>query len=284
MQQAPQEVLPFMKKHFTHNTMGRIAVVTGASSGIGEAFARSLAREGYDCYLVARRKSNLVKLARELEEKAGIRATTVTADLSTDAGVRHVENLIARNDSIEILVNGAGFGTRGLFADVDAKKMQDMVYLHTMASARLTRAVLPRMIASRRGYVINVSSVGAFLTTSHYVTYSATKAFINMLTRGLRDELVGTGVKIQALCPGLTRTGFMSTVEFKDFNYSDIPRFVWMTPEQVVEESLAALMKNKIIFIPGLGNRIFIGFLTAPLIGTIIGGILSILGRGKNSY
>jgi short-subunit dehydrogenase len=273
-----------MKKHFTHNTMGRIAVVTGASSGIGEAFARSLAREGYDCFLVARRKSNLVRLARELEEKAGVRATTVAADLSTDAGVRQVENIVAGNGAIEILVNGAGFGTRGFFADVDAKKMQDMVYLHTMASARLTRAVLPLMIANRRGYVINVSSVGAFLTTSHYVTYSATKAFINMLTLGLRDELTGTGVKIQALCPGLTRTGFMFTDEFKDFNYSDIPRFAWMAPEQVVEESLGALGKNKTIVIPGRGNRILIGTLKAPIIGPLLGSLLNVLGRGKNAY
>jgi uncharacterized protein len=273
-----------MKKYFTHNTMGRIAVITGASSGIGESFARRLAREGYDCFLVARRKKNLVKLAREIEDENGIRATIIAADLSTDAGVLHVERMITGNDQVEVLVNGAGFGTRGFFAEVDPRKMQDMVYLHTMASARLTRAVLPGMIANRRGFVINVSSVGAFLTTSHYVTYSATKAFINMLTLGLRDELAGTGVRIQALCPGLTRTGFMYTDEFKDFNYSDIPAFAWMTPEQVVEESLAALNKNKIIFIPGRGNRIFIGTLKAPLIGTMIGWLLSILGHGKNSY
>lgn len=273
-----------MKKHFTHDTRGRAAVITGASSGIGEAFARRLAQEGYDCYLVARRKKNLIELAEGLERDYGVKATTISADLSTDNGVRLVEKKIAGDDSVEVLVNSAGFGTRGFFADVDAEKMQTMVYLHTIAAARLTRTVLPRMIANRRGYIINVSSVGAFLTTSHYVTYSATKAFINMLTMGLRDELAGTGVRIQALCPGLTRTGFMYTDEFTDFNYGDIPDFVWMTPEDVVEESLAALMKNKIIFIPGRGNRIFVGTLRAPVIGTVVGGILSLLGRGKNSY
>ncbi len=273
-----------MKKYFTHNTMGRTAIVTGASSGIGEAFARRLAQEGYDCYLVARRKGHLVKLAHEIEKNNGVRATTVSADLSTDTGVSQIERIIAANDSIEILVNAAGFGTRGFFADVDAEKMQQMVYLHTMATARLTRSVLPRMITNRKGYVINVSSVGAFLTTSHYVTYSATKAFVNMLMKGLRDELAGTGVTIQALCPGLTKTGFMYTDEFKDFNYGDIPRFAWMTPEQVVEESLAALRKNKTIVIPGRGNRIFIGTLNAPLVGPILGGILSLMGRGKNAY
>lgn len=264
--------------------MGRTAVVTGASSGIGEAFARRLAREGFNCFLVARRKNVLVKLSKELERDHGIMATILAADLSTDAGVSHVENKIAADDSIDIIINAAGFGTRGFFADVDPEKIKRMVYLQTMAPARITRSALPRMITNRKGYVINVSSVGAFLTTSHYVTYSATKAFINMLMKGLQDELAGTGVKIQALCPGLTRTGFMFTKEFSDFNYGDIPAFAWMTPEEVVEESLAVLNKNKLIFIPGRANRVFIGILTAPLFGTVIGGILSLLGRGKNSY
>jgi len=273
-----------MKRYFSHNTMGRTAVVTGASSGIGEAFARRLAGEGFNCFLVARRKHLLMKLSEELERDHGVRVTILAADLSADAGVRHVEKIIASDDSVDILVNAAGFGTRGFFADVDPDKIQRMVYLHTMAPARLTRAVLRRMRANHRGYIINVSSIGAFLTTSHYVTYSATKAFINMMTMGLRDELAGTGVKIQALCPGLTRTGFMYTEEFSDFNYGDIPAFAWMTPEQVVEESLAALRKDRVIFIPGRGNRIFVGMLKTPLIGSAVGGLLSLLGRGRNSY
>jgi uncharacterized protein len=273
-----------MKKYFTHETLGRTAVVTGASSGIGESFARHLAREGYNCLLIARRKDNLVSLAKELESAYGVKATALSADLSTDAGVRLAEKHLAGNDTIDVLVNAAGFGTRGFFADVDTDKMQRMIYLHTIAAARLMRAVLPRMVAQRRGYIINVSSVGAFLTTSHYVTYSATKVFINMMTRGLRDELAGSGVKIQALCPGLTKTGFMYTEEFKDFNYSEIPGFAWMTADDVVMESLAAINKNKVIIIPGRGNRIFISALTAPVLGSIIGKLLYIMGRGKNAY
>ncbi|MBP7735754.1 MAG: SDR family oxidoreductase [Spirochaetes bacterium] len=273
-----------MKKYFTHKTMGRTAVVTGASSGIGESFARHLAREGYNCLLIARRKDNLVSLAREIEAAHGVKATALSADLSTDSGVRLAEKLLAGDDSIEVLVNAAGFGTRGFFAEVDTDKIQRMVFLHTLAPTRLMRSVIPRMVSNRRGYIINVSSVGAFLTTSHYVTYSATKAFINMMTRGLRDELAGSGVRIQALCPGLTRTGFMYTEEFKDFSYSDIPGFAWMNADDVVKESLAALKKDKTIFIPGAGNRFFVRTLTAPLIGSIIGGILAVIGRGKNSY
>jgi len=273
-----------MRNYFTHETMGRTAVVTGASSGIGESFARHLAGEGYNCLLVARRKEKLVSLARDLESAHGVKATALSADLSTDHGVRHAEKLLSGDDSIEVLVNAAGFGTRGFFADVDTDKLQRMVYLHTLAPTRLMRSVIPRMVSHRRGYIINVSSVGAFLTTSHYVTYSATKAFINMMTRGLRDELAGSGVRIQALCPGLTKTGFMYTEEFKDFNYSDIPGFAWMTADDVVQESLAALKKGKIIVIPGLGNRIFVRTLTAPLVGRVVGGILGALGRGKNSY
>jgi uncharacterized protein len=273
-----------MKKIFTYGTGGRTAVITGASSGIGAAFARRLAAEGFNVVLVARRKELLDRLAREIAETGGVRAKAVAADLSSDKGVRLVEKLLAGDDTVDVLVNAAGFGTRGFFMDVEAEKSERMVYLHTMATMKLTRAVLPKMAARKRGYVILVSSLGAFFTTSHYTLYSATKAFINMFTLGLRDELEGTGVKVQALCPGLTDTGFMRTAEFSDFNYGDIPRFVWMSPEYVADKSLSALKRADPIFIPGLGNRIFVGTLTAPVIGTIVGRILSALGRGKNAY
>ena len=260
-----------MRKSSGHRVERRTAVITGASSGIGEAFARRLAGEGYNLLLVARRRALLAKLALHLETTNHITAAVMAADLSTDEGIRKVEKRISADPAIEILVNSAGFGTRGFFAEVEAVKSQNMVCLHVMAVMRLTRAVLPNMLANRKGSIIQVSSIGAFFTTAHYVVYSATKAFINMLVQGLHEELAGTGVRIQALCPGLTRTGFMCTEEFNEFNYSKIPEFAWMSPEQVVDESIAALNRDRLICIPGRGNRIFVGALKTPVIKQIIG-------------
>jgi short-subunit dehydrogenase len=269
-----------MSKTFEHPVRGRTAVITGASSGIGEAFARRLAREGYNLLLVARRKELLAKLALELEYDHHVTAVGLAADLSDEEGVRKIEKRISGDDAIEVLINSAGFGTRGFFAAVETEKSQNMTYLHTMAVMRLTRAVLPNMIKNRRGYIIQVSSIGAFLTTSHYVLYSATKAFVNMFTRGLAEELAGSGVRVQALCPGLTKTGFMYTEEFSDFSYAKIPERFWMSPDRVVEESLAAIGRNKLIFIPGRGNRIFVRALHTPVIKQILGFIFKHAGSG----
>jgi short-subunit dehydrogenase len=269
-----------MKKTFSHETRGRTAVVTGASSGIGEAFARRLAAEGYHLVLSARRGDLLERIAREAERLHGINAGVVEADLSTADGMERLGRRIEGDESVEVLVNGAGFGTRGLFADIPPERIAAMVSLHALASARLARAALPGMLAAGRGYLINVSSIGAFLTTSRYVTYSATKAFLNMFTLGLADELKGTGVRVQALCPGLTRTGFMRTEEFRDFDYGAVPDFVWMTPEAVVEESLRALKKGRTVFIPGRGNRMFVAALRTPIISTILGFVMARAGNG----
>jgi uncharacterized protein len=268
-----------MERAFDYIVRGRTAVITGASSGIGEAFARRLAREGFNVLLVARRKDLLRQLALDLEYQYHVSATAFAADLATDDGVRKLEKRLAGEDTTDVLINSAGFGTRGLFAEVETKKSQNMVYLHTMAVMRLTRAVLPNMIANKRGYIIQVSSIGAFLTTSQYVIYSATKAFINMFVQGLHEELTGSGVKVQALCPGLTKTGFMHTEEFSDFSYSKIPDYIWMSPDQVVEESLAALKKNKLVFIPGRGNRMFVGALRTPIIKQLLGFVFKHAGR-----
>ena len=272
------------KKTIFNGTRGRTAVITGASGGIGAAFSRRLAAEGFDLVIIARRKELLDRLAEELEAAHGVKVAAIKADLSGAAGLRAVEKRLSAIKNIDVLVNNAGFGTRGFFADVLPEKSDGMVQLHVAATVRLTRLLLPGMIANRRGFVINVSSLGAFLTTSHYTVYSATKAFINMLVLGLKDELAGTGVRAMAICPGLTMTGFMHTDEFSDFDYGKIPRFAWMTPEEVVDESLAALRRGAVIFIPGRGNRIFVGMLKAPVFGTIFGALLSLLGRGKNAY
>ncbi len=248
---------------------GRTAVITGASSGIGAAFADRLARKGFNCILVARRTGAMRELALHLENTHRVSVTVLTADLSADVGITAVERRISDDSSIDVLVNAAGFGTRGMFAETDPRKIESMVILHTLATARLCRAALPSMIRNLRGWIINVSSMGAYFTAPHYVTYSATKSFINMLTRGLRSELSGTGIRVQALCPGLTRSGFLFTDEFRDINYKNIPFFFWMSADTVARKSLAALRWNRAVVVPGLGNKLWVVYMKLPVIGPI---------------
>ncbi|MBN2496175.1 MAG: SDR family oxidoreductase [Deltaproteobacteria bacterium] len=254
------------------------ALITGASSGIGAAFARRLAAEGHDLVLVARRTERLAELGSELERAHGIRALGLTADLARERDLACVEQAIGGRPALDLLVNGAGFGTRGLFADIPASRTQEMIALHVLAPVRLTRAALPAMIKRGHGAVIQVSSLGAFMTTAHYTTYSATKAYLNTFSAGLRAELAGTGVRVQALCPGLTRTAFMDTAEYADFKYGQVPAWAWMRPEEVVDESLAALREGRLIVIPGRLNRLFVHVMQAPVLGAITSRVLEALG------
>ena len=179
-----------MNRRTPHGMSGRTAVITGASSGIGMAFAERLAAEGYHLVIAARRKNLLADLAEQLEGIHNVRVEPFAVDLSTLKGIGRLEQRIASDPHIEMLVNSAGFGTRGLYHEVARDRIEAMVNLHVMAPSRLIRAALPNMREAKRGYIINVSSIGAFLTTSRYVTYSATKAFLNMFTLGLAEECI----------------------------------------------------------------------------------------------
>jgi uncharacterized protein len=261
-----------------------VALITGASSGIGEAFARRLARDGHDLILVARRKERLSQIGAELQNEHDTGIEVHAADLTLDRDVEKLVTLIEQRSALSFLVNSAGFGTRGHFAEVEADKSENMVRVHVLANVRLTRAALPAMIEQGRGAVINVSSLGAFFTTAHYTTYAATKSYLNMFTEGLAAELAGTGVRVQALCPGLTRTGFMYTPEFTDFHYEKVPAFAWMDPEQVVDQSMSSMGKGPVVFIPGVLNRMFVRILTAPVAGRLVGGAINLLSRGREPW
>ncbi|MGC4120966.1 MAG: SDR family NAD(P)-dependent oxidoreductase [Myxococcales bacterium] len=264
---------------------GRRALVTGASSGIGEAYARRLAKDGNDLVLVARRAEKLASLAQELERAHGVKVEAVSADLSTDEGMEAAEKVIDAGP-LDWLVSSAGFATRGHLVSVAPEKIARQVRLHVEANARMVRRVLPGMVERKRGSLVVVSSLSAFLTTEHYVTYSASKAYLNMFVLGLRDELRGTGVRAQALCPGLTKTEFMFTEEYKDFSYDSVPAWVWMSAEEVVDESVQALERaeKEPVFVPGRGNRAFVKVMETPLVGTAVRAAISRLGRGKNLY
>lgn len=236
-------------------------LITGASSGIGEAFAKELASQNYDLVIIARRKDRLLELARELKSNYSISVDVIPADISTEKGIEEVEEYIKKAKNLDILINNAGFGTRGNFSDVSPEKSINMINVHVLAPTRFCRAVLPGMIKRNQGSIINVSSLAALYPIKGNTIYKATKAYLNMFSRSLQNELKNFNIRVQALCPGFVYTGFHDTDEFKDFDRSSVPKWLWMSAEEVVKQSLKALRKNKVIFIPGIKNRILAGLL-----------------------
>jgi uncharacterized protein len=231
--------------------MKPVALVTGASSGIGEVFARKLAARGYDLILVARREDRL----RELGKALAAQTQVLRADLATEEGVAATERVIAESPSLELLVNNAGFGTVGLFWDADLAGQIRMQEVHILATMRLTHAALKGMVARRRGGVINVSSIGAYAQSPQNVGYCASKAWINSFTEGLDMELrsIKSPVKVQALCPGFTVTEFHQTL---GIDTKGIPAFLWTKAEDVVETSLRGFDQGKVIAVPGWQYKI----------------------------
>jgi uncharacterized protein len=228
------------------------ALVTGASTGLGAVFATALARAQYDVILVARSRQRLETLAKQLWQNYGVIAEVCVADLTQPEALQQLEEKIAREPRLDILVNNAGFGTTGPFAGLDPAREEEEIRLNVIALVRLTRAALPGMIARGSGAIINLSSLSAFLPGPYHATYGATKAFINSFTEAIHQEVCGTGVRVQALCPGFTHTEFQQRA---GINIAAIPSFVWMTPEAVVEASLAALRRGKVVVVPGVWNR-----------------------------
>ena len=247
-----------------------VALITGASSGMGAVFARQLAAQGYDLILVARREERLAALAAELQQRHTIAVEVMAADLSRPADVERVADRITGLEALDMLVNNAGFGTTGRFVEVDLAKTMDMIQVHVTASVRLCRAALPGMLARRRGALINVASVAAFTPVPGNATYAATKGYLVTFSKALHAELRRTGVKVQALCPGFTYTGFHDTSEFEGFKHSQIPAIMWMTAEDVVAASLKGLKRNQAVCIPGLKYRLLVAVASGPLMSLML--------------
>ncbi|MEW5958412.1 MAG: SDR family oxidoreductase [Chloroflexota bacterium] len=229
-----------------------IALITGASSGLGAEFARQLAAQGYHLILVARRQARLLALAAELEQTHAITAEVLVADLARPDDIERVKQRLGQVDKLSLLVNNAGFGTAGNFADIDLNPQLDMVHVHVLAAIHLCRAALPGMIARGRGAIINVSSIAGLAPLPGNVTYCATKAYLNMFSEALQIELAGTGVQVQALCPGFTITEFHDSPEFAGRSRSRSPNLLWLSAAEVVTASLRALKKDRVRCVPGL--------------------------------
>jgi uncharacterized protein len=253
------------------------ALITGASSGIGAAFARKLAAQGNDLVLVARRQDRLEELDRLLSQQYSIKVEVLPADLSEGMGMDKVASRIQEIGNLGLLINNAGFGAKSTFINLPYQEHEQMLQVHINAVLRLTHAALPGMIARRSGGIINVSSISAFIPVGSGSTYSSSKAYLNAFSESLQFELRGKGIYIQALCPGFTRTEFHQDPSFSRMK-SSIPFFLWMGAEQVAEKSLRVLGTGKVIYIPGFLNRLIVFFgrtgiirLFAPLVASRLG-------------
>lgn len=230
------------------------ALVTGASSGIGTAYAERLARDGYDVVLVARRRERLRTLAERLRAEAGAQADVLAADLTDAGGLAQVETRVAGDPPITLLVNNAGFGGYRPFVEVDPKVIDALIDVHIRTVARLSRAALPGMIGRRSGGVINVASLLALSGSlppnplPHRAVYAGAKAFMLTFTQALAGELAGTGVNVQVCLPGVVATEFHT---IQGIDMSKRPR---MTAEDVVAGSMAAWARGEVICIPALDD------------------------------
>ncbi len=225
----------------------RSALVTGASSGIGEALVRLLAADGVATVIVARRGDRLAALAGELP---GVEV--LVADLTEAAGVQAVVDRLGDPDRpVELVVNNAGFGTSGSFAELDPDRLGREIELNISALVRISQAaIIQFQRRDGRGWLLNVSSVAGFQPSPGLAVYAATKSFVTAFTESIREELRGSGIAVTALCPGLTRTEFQQ-VSSAEGRSAKFPGFVWMSAETVARRALDDLILGKMLSIPG---------------------------------
>ena len=220
----------------------RTALVTGASSGIGAAFARELAKRGSDLVVVARRTGRLEQLARELHAEYGIAVEVLAADLADPAGLARVE--ARATAGVDLLVNNAGIGTSGRFADLSVDGEEREVKINVLAVVRLTAAALPGMLARRHGGILNVSSVAGFQALPGSATYSASKAFVTSFSESIAGETHGSGVHVTVVSPGFTRTTMIG-------EGTSVPGFLLLEAENVARTALDTVERGGALVVPG---------------------------------
>jgi len=230
-----------------------LAMVTGASSGIGRCLAEALAARGTDLVLVARNEGRLEEVAEELRGRHGREVDVLVADLEDVEQLATVERRLHEDARIDLLVNNAGYGVTGAFADLPIARTLGQVNCNVVALTRLTHAALATMKPSRRGAIVNIASGAAFLPTPQLATYCATKAYVVHFSLALHEEVRHHGVQVLAVCPGFTRTEFQSRA---NYDAGALPSFVWQTAEEVARESLAALDGGDTLVVTGLQNRL----------------------------
>ncbi|WP_434595190.1 SDR family NAD(P)-dependent oxidoreductase [Streptomyces sp. A5-4] len=249
------------------------ALITGATAGIGAAFARRLATDGHNLVLVARDAKRLHEQATELHDRHGIEAEVLTADLSTDDGIAAVEaRLSDRKQPVDLLVNNAGFGNKGRFLEVPMADELTMLKVHCEAVLRLTAAACGGMKERGRGGVVNVASVAAFVPRG---TYGASKSWVVQFTQGVARDLSGSGVRLMALCPGFVRTEFH---ERAGMGTDNIPDWMWLDADKLVSSAMGDLARGKSLSVPDPRYKALMGAVKLAPRG-LLGGITSKTGR-----
>jgi short-subunit dehydrogenase len=251
------------------------ALVTGASGGIGEELARLFAADGHDLVLVARSRDKLARLSEELEGKHKVKARVLASDLAREETPREIfEELNAGGIRVDALVNNAGFGSYGLFAETDLKSELDLLQVNIVALTHLTKLFLPGMIERRRGYVMNVASTAAFQPGPLMAVYYASKAYVLSFSEALANECAGKGVVVSALCPGPTETGFVAAVP--GMSESKLFDGAVMDARTVATEGYRGMLDGKAVVIPGFRNNLLarsIGFFPRGLVTRVVRGI-----------
>jgi hypothetical protein len=226
-----------------------VALVTGASAGLGVEFARQLSKRGHRLVLAARRKERLEEMAAE---RGNARAAAI--DLSKPEAVTElIADIEGAGEDVDLLINNAGFGLIGRFAELDAKREREMIDLNVGALTDLCRAVAPRMIARKSGGILNVASTAAFQPGPKMAVYFATKAFVLSLSEALHEELKPHGIKVSCLCPGPTRTEFGEVAGFGGNSLFDR---VAMRADDVVRQGLNGLDRNRAVVVTGWLNKL----------------------------
>jgi short-subunit dehydrogenase len=231
-----------------------VALVTGASAGIGRELAAVLAREGHDLVLVARREAELTDLARELKERYGVDSRVLPADLAQADAAQQLVEALGDGAVIDVLVNNAGFGGHGAFASRSRDDDLRMLAVNVTALTDLTKLLVPAMVARGRGRILNVASTAAFQPGPFMAVYYASKAYVLSLSEALAEELSGTGVTVTCLCPGVTQTEFQKVAGVEDVPLTKGP--LSMTASQVAEAAYQGMAKGRRLVVPGVHNKV----------------------------
>jgi short-subunit dehydrogenase len=230
-------------------------LITGASSGIGEALARLFAREGYDLVLVARSQDKLEQLASQLEDQTQAQVWVEPTDLSRrGAAAKLAARLKKQNLVLDVLVNNAGVLEHGNFIELPVSTHQGMIDLNISSLTGMLAAFLPPMVERGRGRILNVASIGAFQPIPSLATYAATKAYVLSLTESLSEELKGSGVSVTALCPGITDTNMVSGAQDRSQGLKKIPQFMIGEVQDVAAQGYQACIRGDTICVPGAVN------------------------------
>lgn len=229
-----------------------VALVTGASAGIGRELAAVLAREGHDLVLVARREAEMVELARRLERDHGATSRVVPVDLAQSDAASQVVKAIGADAVVDVLVNNAGFGGHGRFAETDRDRELRMLAVNVVALTDLTKLLLPGMVARGRGRILNVASTAGFQPGPYMAVYYASKAYVVSLSQAIAEELTGTGVTVTALCPGVTESEFHAVA---GTDGKPLARAVQMSARSVAEAGVQGMLAGRTLVIPGVHNK-----------------------------